>query len=150
MAVEVDQSGKVEETAKSTVLAFSNGTRGSLLFSSKDKRIVQQIYRSLGKPRMFTIQVFSALVYLLMEKYNLFGKTVELDEEYKGQDLLIKSYLTQLANKRCCKKAVCVNFRRIGKRSNAHKCAIKAFRDKKAEISVKLEEIIILVFLYDK
>jgi len=152
MTYQIDQSGKIEETAKPTVLAFSNNTQGSVIILAKDKKEIQKIYRQLNKPKMFTIQAFSALVYLLLEKHKISGKTITLDEEYKGQNSIIKSYVIQLAGKRNKIKTESgdVHFTGIGKKSNAHKLAIKCFRRKKADFTIKSEEIIALIMLYEK
>jgi len=45
MHVEVDQSGKVENTRVDTVLAFSNGMNHAILVSAKVKRIVTKQLR---------------------------------------------------------------------------------------------------------
>jgi len=152
MKIYIDQSGKIEETAKPTVLAFSNNTQGSLIILAKDKKEIQKIYRQLKKPKMFTIQTFSALVYLLLEKHKIRRKMITLDEEYKGQNSIIKSYIIQLAGKQNKIKTESgdVHFTRIGKRSNAHKLAIECFRRRKADFTIKSKEVIALTMLYEK
>ena len=96
----IDQSGKIEETGKPTVLAFSNSSNGSLIISAKHKRDVQRIYRERGRAKIYTIQVFSAMIYLLLEKHRISDKPVMIDLEYEGREGLIKTYILQLVRKR--------------------------------------------------
>jgi len=58
---QIDQSGKIEQTNKVTIVAFSNDKSGSVMLSASDKRALQEIYRKAGKPRVFPTQVFAAL-----------------------------------------------------------------------------------------
>ena len=64
MRVEIDQSGKVEDLATSTVVAFSNGIKGAVIISAGEKRLViQKLHKSpLSKdeaaPIFFSILVF--------------------------------------------------------------------------------------------
>lgn len=39
MQIEIDQSGKIEDTRKDTVLAFSNGKNYSILIPAEVKRL---------------------------------------------------------------------------------------------------------------
>lgn len=55
---QIDQSGKIEQTNKLTIVAFSNDKSGSVLLSASDKRVLQEIYRKAGKPRVFPTQTF--------------------------------------------------------------------------------------------
>lgn len=149
---QIDQSGKIEQTNKVTILAFSNGKHGSIKLKAKDKRYLQNIYRQAGKPKSYTLQVFSALLYLLFEKHKLEKTVVVIDKEYPGHDLLIRSYLIQLANKRVKIKLVPedLRFGLVGKGSNAHGVASKAFKANRADFSISSEEILALILLYEK
>ncbi|HEX9722115.1 MAG TPA: hypothetical protein VGA53_02520 [Candidatus Paceibacterota bacterium] len=69
MRIEIDQSGKIENTSKDTIIAFSNGIRKAIRISSVDKREIQAIFRRTGKPRIFVYKFFSILVFLLIEKH---------------------------------------------------------------------------------
>lgn len=152
MKVYIDQSGKVEDTAKVTVVAFSNKKNGSLLISAKEKREIQKVFRELGKPKMFTLQVFSTLVYLLIEKFKLEKHLIVIDLEYKGREDLIKSYIIQLGRQR---KKVNIDksdlfFEMVGKSSNAHKLAINKFRVKRAEIKVIKSEVLSCLKVFEQ
>lgn len=68
MNYQIDQSGKIEQTNKRTVIALSNFVQATIMLKAKDKRDLQEIYRLAGKPKVFSTQVFAALTYLLIEK----------------------------------------------------------------------------------
>src|SRR3989338_2473508 len=148
---QVEQSGKIEQTNKITIIAFSNGKHGSVKLKASDKRYLQDIYRQAGKSKSFTLQVFSALLYLLFEKFRLEKTMVLIDKEYPGHEALIRSYLVQLAAKRGKIKLAPeeLRFSLVGKGSNAHGVASKAFKTNKADYSVKKEEVFALILLYE-
>jgi len=125
MTYYVDQSGKIEDTAKSTVLAFSDNSRhGSIMIKASDKRSLQVYYRDLGKPRLFIIQLFSVLLARLIDIYQLYNLKLVIDREYIGQETLITSYVTMLinANKRNQNKSLIMRFGHVGKTSDVLPC----------------------------
>lgn len=152
MKYQIDQSGKIEQTEKNTVIAFSNGKNGSIKLKAKDKRYLQNIYRQAGKPRSYILQVFSALLYLLFEKFKIEKIGIIIDKEYPGSDNLIRSYLIQLVDKKGKIKLSSedIRFGSIGKGSNAHGIASKAFKVNRADFSASKEEILSLILLYEK
>ncbi|PJC54504.1 MAG: hypothetical protein CO028_02040 [Candidatus Levybacteria bacterium CG_4_9_14_0_2_um_filter_35_21] len=149
---QIDQSGKIEQTNKITVIAYSNGKHGSVKIAARDKKYLQDIYRKAGKPKSFIIQVFSALLYLLLEKSKLEKTMLVVDKEYPGHEAIIKSYLVQIANKRGKIKLSPgeIRFGLVGKSSNCHGVASKAFKANRADFSVNKEEILSLILLYEK
>ena len=149
---QIDQSGKVEQTNKVTVVAFSNGKNGSIKLRAKDKRYLQDIYRNAKKPKAYMIQVFSALLYLLLERSKLEKTMIVVDKEYPGHEDIIRSYLIQLAHKR--RKIILypeeIRFSLVGKTSNAHAVASKAFKTNRTDFAANAEEILAHVLLYEK
>lgn len=149
---EVDQSGKVEQTNKITIVPFSNDKNSSISLSSSDKRNLESIYRQAGKGKIFPIQVFTALVYLLIEKYSLEDRIIVIDTEYPGHANLIRSYVVQLANK--LKKiellAENLRFEQVGKSSNAHLTAYSSFKKKRGDKKASAKDILACVLLYEK
>jgi hypothetical protein len=144
MKLFIDQSGKVEDTSKNTVLAFSNKINGSILIKAVEKRKLLRMFREQNRPKIFTFQLFSILIYELLVKYKIKNHIVCIDIEYPGQNDLIKSYLIQLVNKF---KGIDVTshdiyFALVGKQSNVHKVAITGLRKNKAEFCIQSKDIV--------
>ena len=93
MNIEIDQSGKVENTSKNTIIAFSNDIFGSIFITAKDKREIQKIFRKIGKSRIFVYRLFSILIFLLIKDHLKRIDQIIIDEEYPGKENLIKNYL---------------------------------------------------------
>jgi hypothetical protein len=150
--IQIDQSGKVEQTNKITIVAFSNGKSGSVKLRAKDKRYLQSIYQQAEKPKMFSLQVFAALLYLLLEKFKIQSTMVIIDKEYPGHETLIKSYIMQLVRKRGKLKLPTdyIRFELVGKSSNAHGVASKAFKNNRADFTVDTEDVLAHILLYEK
>ena len=144
MNIEIDQSGKVENTSKNTIIAFSNGIFGSILISAKDKREIQEIFRKIGKPRIFVYRVFAILIFLLIKNHLKKIDQIIIDEEYPGWGHLIKDYLLQEIRKvRANFDAENITFQRIGKKSKAHLLGYNVFqKKKKVDIKVGLKEVL--------
>lgn len=68
MQIEIDQSGKIEQTNLNTVIALTNGTKYTLLFKKKDKRIVEKEFKRRKFPKIFRVIVFANLVALVVKK----------------------------------------------------------------------------------
>ena len=54
MRIEINQSNKVEQTNKDTIIDVSNKKSFTILISRKIKRKLQEEFRKQGKPRLFT------------------------------------------------------------------------------------------------
>src|SRR3989344_4762437 len=130
MKIEIDQSGRIEETNRDTVLALSNGVNYSIRIHRRTKRKLLEDFRKQGKPKLFTIKVFSAGVYFLIKDYINKTDRIVIDIEYDGKSGLIKSMLTEYqSNKDEINEKVI--FKSIGRKSNAHILAIEVYRRNK-------------------
>lgn len=58
MKYEIDQSGKIEQTNKNTVLCLSNDKWDSVLILARTKRQIQEIFRRNGQIRNYVILPF--------------------------------------------------------------------------------------------
>lgn len=147
MNIEIDQSGKIENTNRNTIVAFSNSISKSVLISGKDKREIQDIFRKAGKPRVFVYRLFAILIFILIKKHIKQIDQMVIDLEYPGKSNLIKNYLFQeirKEEKEFPKENII--FRRIGKKSNAHNKAYLTFKKKmKADIVATGEDILSFV-----
>lgn len=125
MTCHIDQSNKVEQTEKDTVIALSNGVRLTILMRANDKRILQQVFRQRGEQRNFILYTFSLLVIHLF-KHAKIAIPVRVDLEYKGGEGVILNRLTEYSKKLNFKldKSL-ISFKSIGKGSPAHALAGK-------------------------
>lgn len=142
MTIYVDQSGKIEDTARPTILAFSNSKKGTLIFASKHKKLIQAMYRKENRPKVFILQVFSALLFILINKFSLKSK-IFVDREYFGREYVILGYLNILCKKSKVKLPQ-VEFCLVGKSKNVHKLSNSAFRKRKADVIIDIEEVLAL------
>jgi hypothetical protein len=141
MKIEVDQSGKIEETAKRTVIGDSLGN--TVVVRSADKRSIQELYRLSGQPRKFVIHLFSVLLSILIAKSFTLTKTYIIDTEYPGKEDEISLLVCEF----CAKNGVILSssqlqFRRIGKSSEAHKTSHKKFTSKYLRDYLSITEIL--------
>lgn len=147
VSYQIDQSGKIEQTSKITIIAISNTKQASIILKAKDKRELQDIFRQAGKPKVFAIQVFSALTYLLLEKAKIEIGMVYLDKEYPGHEDIIKSYINQLIKKRekILLASENIRFTLVGKSSKVHLYGYKKFKQGKANFKVTKEDILAMI-----
>lgn len=123
MEIEIDQSGKIENTNRKTVIAFSNGTNGAVVISAKDKKAIQKYFRKIGKPRLFVHITFVALIYLMIKSSLKNNDQIIIDREYPGYDDLITLLLKNLLKSGINRKRISVSIDQIGRKSPAHDLA---------------------------
>lgn len=122
----IDQSGKIEETNKDTVLAFSsNKTQFSILIPCKLK---QEIFLKFDKKlkKKITLRLFSYGLFLLLKDRANNSSIIHIDNEYDEHDKDIKQMLINYSGI----KKENIKFINIGKDANAHKVAYKTFKKK--------------------
>lgn len=148
MRIEIDQSGKVEDTQKLTVVCFSNGKAKTLLISAKEKRKVLIIMREIDRPyKNFVFRIFSGLMFLLIKNEKI--DSLVIDREYPGHEGVIRNILLSLFDKNKIKSPK-VSFGQIGKKSKAHQEAIAVFQGKrKPDVIVKANDVLD-IFLSNK
>ena len=120
MNVEIDQSNKIEQTSKDTIIGLSNDRTFTILINRKIKRKLQEEFRKQGKPRLFVYRTFIAGTVLLL-KYAQFNNLIKviIDKEYFGKEKMLKSMFLEMWS-RYFEKIPEISFERIGKKSNAH------------------------------
>jgi len=67
MKIEINQSNKIEQTNKDTIIGLSNQKAFTILINRKIKRKLQEEFRKQGKPRLFVYRTFIAGVVLLIK-----------------------------------------------------------------------------------
>lgn len=143
MKIEIDQSGKIEETSRDTILALSNGISYSIKISAKTKRKLQDLYRKIGEPRVFVINTFVVGLYLLIKRDISKITEIVIDIEYPGSEKLITNILKEIFSAQKVKRPPDIHFSLIGKGSKAHKAAVRVFR--KENIADKVIEYRMMV-----
>ena len=147
MKYQIDQSNKIEQTEKDTIIAVSNDIRFAIKLKAKDKRIIQEIFRSLGKPRNFVYFTFAALLAILLKGAGV-SKKVIIDQEYIGHErAIIDKLMNYLKRTGVRTKTILVEFGLLGKLSPAHILAARVATKKlKPDKIVSLKQILRLIF----
>ncbi len=144
-SVELDISGRVEDTSTDTIIALANGVVSSLLIDKQTKRACLNKLRKLGYfgdsiyLRIYVI----GLYYLIRPIISKLGLVI-LDEDFRGKEGFIKEQLINLFLKYKVKfNELSFLFKYIGKRSPAHKIAISSLRKKiKCDLIITESQII--------
>lgn len=138
MKIEIDQSGKVEQTSVPTIIAAANrNNKFTIMIHQREKKKLLQFFRNLKQPKSFIFGTFSAVIFILIDHFSLKQKVICIDIEYKGNEELIKNHLIQLGL-----QSDLIRFKTIGKHSPAHFAAIESFRNRTADIIVSAEKIL--------
>ncbi len=143
MTYEIDQSGKIEQTSKNTIICLSNRIIDTVFISAKVKRQLQEIFRRSGMIRNFIYFSFCALIVLILKRNKKIGKVV-IDKEYYGHESAIKEIILEMLTGR--KPIPVISFTQIGKQSNAHKHAHEvAIKKSKPKKIITFKEIFNLI-----
>ncbi|MBS3093528.1 hypothetical protein J4456_03030 [Candidatus Pacearchaeota archaeon] len=140
MHIEVDQSGKIEQLDRDTVIAFSNDYQYSIFIPRKVKQEFYRLYRVRIKHLRYKLFVIG--IYYCLRDYFRLNELILIDCEYSGKENLIKSLLLNLFRKYHLINPKIIHFGTIGKRSNAHAAAIDVFREnRKPNFTLSLKDI---------
>ncbi len=145
MSYQIDQSGKIEQTERNTVIACINSHQITIFLRKSEKRKLQQIFISLEMKKFFPYLTFAALLALLIKKLKPKTKII-IDKEYFGHEKLIedkvKIYLEQLGEKSLPQ----IEFGHVGKLSKAHNLAyLVAVNKKKPDLTVNAKEVMAVI-----
>lgn len=145
---QIDQSGKIEQTERNTVVACINGQEVTVLLKSGEKRKLQRVFKTASMQRLFPILTFAALVAILLHKLQSKGKVVKvvIDREYFGHETFIEDrmiiFITQLGS-----KIPQISFGHVGKLSKAHQSGYRvAIGKEKATLTVNSDEVLRIIF----
>jgi len=141
MRVEINQSNKIEQTSKDTILGLANDETFTILINRKIKRKLQEEFRKQGKPRLFVYRTFIAGVVLLLKYAQLKNPSqIVIDEEYYGKDKMLKSIFLEMWS-RYFKEFPEVIFEKIGKKSKVHSVCYSVMKRGQADRVVRFEEL---------
>ena len=144
-SVEVDISGRVEDTSTDTIFAFSNSDQYKLKLSKKVKRECILLLRKLGKHgKTFYLQIYCCGLYFLLKNSIDKVSLITLDEEYRGRDKDVKRItLGYFFRKNKDISPDKIRFELIGRKSPAHFAAFTCHQDRtKADGSITTLEIL--------
>lgn len=121
MAVEVDQSGKIEQLNTTTVIACANDVSSAVFINAAEKRkLFLQLRTSLVPKRDCLAVIFGVLVFLLRTLEKI-PSMIVLDEEYTGKDALVCETLEKLLIRQSKGKwQGIIRVQQVGKHSPAH------------------------------
>lgn len=138
MIVEVDQSVKIEQLSRNTIIALSNDIEFAISIPSAAKRKLQTEFRRRGTPKQFRYRTFMAGVVLLLFHARLkHVPSLVIDREYTGQEQILRGMFVEMCRKLHMKMAP-MAIKEIGKRSRAHDVAFKTMR-RRREVDRVLE-----------
>jgi len=145
MALEVDQSIKVEQTSEDTTLALSNDEQFAIVIPAHVKREAIVYLRQKGwYGQRAILACFAAGLFLLLRRSQAQSSLIVIDQEYEGHERNIKSILLRYL--RCADIGIAedvIAFGRVGKSSGAHRLAWAVHRGKCApNHTVTLEEFL--------
>ena len=143
--VDVDQSGKFENTQVDSVVAFSNGIQFTVLIPAHVKRDCVTQLRGRGVPApTFYVQLFATCLYFLLRDHIEQMNVVTIDTEYPGKNAQIKEHLLHLLRRGGYSvQSEQIAFGLVGKKSGAHIAAIAVFRGQaQPNITVRLEDLL--------
>jgi len=146
MRIEIDQSGKIEQTNIITVIGYANDSTKTISISATEKVKLQKWFRTHGNPTLFVIKTFCALLYILVKPLLEKQQDLYIDKEYPGYEKLIKNQISLFGKvDRVDIDTHYIHFTLVGRGSNAHKVAVVAHRKKNAELKVIAKEVIDLI-----
>lgn len=126
MKYDIDQSGRIEETNRYTIIAIANKDYYyTLKINSDIKRQIQRIFIKQKRPKMFSIYGFCAGIIILIKESKIKNSVVSIDIEYDGYNKIIKEILISRLGRN-----IEFRFSNIGKQSFAHKYAYLTFKKK--------------------
>lgn len=150
MQVEIDQSIRIDNTRKATVLAFSNQSSKTIEVTAKTKRRLLKVLRQKGKTgQTIYVDIFTASLFLLLRDHlNRFTEII-IDTEFSGnhQQARITERLIYYARSNgLLVRPHQISFHQITKNSTAHEIAIAVHRnEKEADEKIDYRDILKLI-----
>lgn len=146
MTYQIDQSNKIEQTERDTVIAISNELKLTFILKRQDKRLLQKIFKIRGKKNFFPYITFAALLALLLKEVAPVEKVI-IDREYIGYENLIHQHIIQYLKHLGFYRHLAIEFKQIGKTSPAHSLAAEVtVKGKRADRKVALAKLTGLIF----
>lgn len=127
MQLEVDQSVRIEEIHRDTVIGVANKEIGvGMILPRKVKRHFREDFRRQGKPRYFPPLLFAAATVAVLRKSSLYPTLLVVDSEYSSYENLIIGFLNSFY------PAAVISIHPVGKNSPAHAAAYLTHRGRRS------------------
>ena len=130
-SVEVDQSGRIEEFARDTIVAVSDGFTCTVLLTAELKTDLRAALTKRGvRSKLIPVRIFVAAIMLAIYEHRHTIAFLVIDQEYTGYDNELRSLVVDRMRALGAKidpNTVWVS--RIGKKSPAHDAAIRVMRE---------------------
>ena len=131
MRISVDQSVKIEQLNRDTIIGASNDIRFAAVLPSKAKRKLQEEFRHSHRSKLFRYRTFMAAVVLTLHYAEIKDvPSVVIDREYAGQEVLLRSMFYEMWSL-LHEELPPVEIKEIGKKSPAHATAYLAMKGKR-------------------
>lgn len=145
MIYQIDQSGKIEQTNINTIIALVNDRNFSLVLRKNDKRILEKMFRKIGKAKSYPYIVFAILLAILLKFTNIKSKVI-IDREYMGHENTIRERTLYFLKSINANTDIIIEFGHVGKTSRAHNLAARVGSKKvNPDKVVKIEEVLRLI-----
>ncbi len=145
MSYQVDQSGKIEQTNLDTIIAITNNKHFSIVLGKKDKRILEKVFKKIGKSKSYPFIIFAALLAILFKLVSVKNK-ITVDREYVGHENTIRERTLYFLHNLGVEDTATIVFGHVGKLSRAHDLAAKVGAKKiKPDKVVGLKEVLELI-----
>ena len=127
MRIEIDQSGKIEQLNSDTCIACSNEDNYCVVIPKQIKQTIH--YDHKNRVKQIKLKLFCIGIYYCISKFLNRKPTIILDNEYEGNESIVKYLLLELLrNQKIPFDKRLIQVSRIGKSSNAHILAINTQR----------------------
>lgn len=142
---QIDQSGKIEQTERNTVVACTNGVQFTVLLKKREKRKLQKVFKAANMQKLFPYVTFATLITILLHRLSPKHKVI-IDREYFGhEDFIaerIETFVTQLGS-----KIPLISFGHVGKLSKAHQLGYRvAVGKENASAIITADEVLKIIF----
>lgn len=137
MQIEIDQSGKIEQTNFDTVLALTNGVKFTIILKKKDKRLIEKKFRKYKQNKLHTQITFATLLVIIIKKSKV-KKSVLIDTEYPGYNNFIQKFIELKLKDKC----PTIKFGFVGKESKSDILASRVTHKKiKPDCIISADEV---------
>lgn len=122
MAVEIDQSGKIEQHNTPTVVACANDVSSAIYINIVEKRkLFLWLKTSIVQKSDHLAIIFAVLVFLVLQTLKKIPSMIIIDQEYTGKDALVCKTLEKLLMRLSKGRwHGIIRIQQIGKHSPAH------------------------------